>query len=44
MEAVLNDSFGRKNTAIKSSDSDVDPPKLFLRALHDIGKITTTQR
>lgn len=40
MEAVLNDSFGRNNTAIKSSDSDVDPPKLFLRALHDIGKIS----
>ena len=40
MEAILNDTFGRKNTAIKSSDSDIDPPKLFLRALHDIGKIS----
>ncbi len=40
MESVLTDSFGRNNTAIKSSDSDVDPPKLFLRALYDIGKIS----
>lgn len=40
VEAIVNDSFGRRNTAIKSSDSDIDPPKLLLKALNDIGKIT----
>lgn len=40
VESILSDSFGRNNTAIKSSDSNVDPPKLFLRALYDIGKIS----
>lgn len=40
MESIFNDSFGRNNTAIKSSDANVDPPKLFLRALNDIGKIS----
>ncbi len=39
LESILNDSFGRNNSAIKSSNSDIDPPKLFLRALHDIGNI-----
>lgn len=36
MESILNDCFGRHNTAIKSSDSDIDPPKLFLRASLDL--------
>lgn len=40
MEAILNDSFGRNNTAIQNSDSNIDPPKLFLRALYDIKKIS----
>ncbi len=39
-ESVLNDSFGRDNTAIQNSDSDVDPPKLFLKALYDLGEIS----
>lgn len=40
LESVFNDSFGRDNTAIQNSDSDIDPPKLFLRALHDLGRIS----
>lgn len=41
MESILTDSFGRRNTAIKSSDSDIDPPKLFLKAIVDLDGITT---
>ena len=40
MNSIFNDSFGRNNTAIKSSNSDVDAPKLFLRAMYDLGGIT----
>lgn len=40
MSAILNDSFGRNNTAIESSDSDVDAPKLFIKAMYDLGGIT----
>lgn len=40
MEAILNDSFGRNNTAIKNSNSDIDPPKLFIKAINDLGTLT----
>lgn len=40
MESILNDSFGRNNTAIKSSDSDVDAPKLFLKSILNLSGIT----
>lgn len=40
VESVMLDSFGRKNTAIKSSDADVDPPKLFTRGILDLGGIS----
>lgn len=40
VESILNDSFGRHNTAIKSSDADVDPPKLFTRGMLDLDGIT----
>ena len=40
VESVINDSFGRRNTAIKSSDADVDPPKLFTRGIIDLDGIT----
>lgn len=40
MESILHDSFGRNNTAIESSNSDVDAPKLFLKASNDLGGIT----
>jgi len=40
MESILNDSFGRDNTAIKSSDSDVDAPKLFLKSVLNLSGIT----
>ncbi len=35
LQAILNNSFGRNNSAIQSSDSDVDPPKLFIKAILD---------
>ena len=31
MDSIFNLSFGRNNTAIQSSDSDVDAPKLLLQ-------------
>lgn len=40
MDSILNFSFGRNNTAIQSSDSDVDAPKLFLKAIVDLDGIT----
>ena len=40
MNAIFNNSFGRNNTAIKSSDSDVDAPKLFFKSMYDLGSIT----
>ena len=40
IESVMNDSFGRENTAIKTSDSDVDPPKLFTRGIIDLDGIS----
>ena len=30
MTSIFQNSFGRNNTAIATSDSDIDPPKLFL--------------
>lgn len=40
MNSIFNDSFGRNNTAIESSDSDVDAPKLFIKAMYDLNGIT----
>lgn len=40
MNSIFNNSFGRNNTAIKSSNSDVDAPKLFLKAIVDLNGIT----
>lgn len=40
MESIINDSFGRNNTAIESSDSDVDAPKLFIKAMYDLGGVS----
>lgn len=36
MSAIINHTFGRNNTAIKTSDSDLDPPKLYIRANLDM--------
>ena len=41
MDSIFNLSFGRNNTAIQSSNSDVDAPKLFLKAINDLGSIST---
>lgn len=41
MDSIFNLSFGRNNTAIQSSNSDVDAPKLFLKSITDLGNITT---
>ncbi len=38
--SIFNDSFGRNNTAIQHSDSDVDAPKLFLKAMYDLEGIS----
>lgn len=40
VESVFKMSFGRNNTAIKNSNSDVDAPKLFFKAMLDLGGIT----
>lgn len=40
MESILNDSFGKNNTAIKSSSSNIDPPKLFIKAILDLNGIS----
>lgn len=40
MESIFHNSFGRNNTAIKNSNSDVDAPKLFLRSIYDFNGIT----
>lgn len=32
-KSILEDTFGRGNTAIKQSDSDIDPPKLFIYSI-----------
>ena len=36
-------TFGRNNFACQSSDSDIDPPALFLRAVMDLGYLTSTE-
>ena len=40
INSIFNDSFGRNNTAIEHSDSDIDPPKLFIKACYDLNGIT----
>jgi hypothetical protein len=40
IESILNDNFGRGNTAVKSSNSDIDAPKLFLKLMLDLSGIT----
>ena len=40
MESILHDSFGRNNTAIETSDSDVDAPKLFIKSCYDLNGIS----
>lgn len=40
IDSIFNSPFGRNNTAIKTSDSDIDPPKLFIKAIIDLNGIT----
>ena len=40
MDAIENVTFGRKNYGCPESDSDVEPPKLFIRASMDLGYLT----
>lgn len=42
-ESLENDSFGRNNCAIKSSDSLIDPPKLFLKAIYELERININE-
>lgn len=43
MESILNDNFGRDNCASESSDSDLDPPRLLLKAILEFGGVTRQQ-
>lgn len=40
MEAMENVKFGRDNYGCPESDSDVEPPALFVRAIMDLGYLT----
>ncbi|QFJ55257.1 HNH endonuclease [Pseudobutyrivibrio xylanivorans] len=40
IESLENDTFGRNNTAIKTSDSYIDPPKLLTKAVVDFDGIS----
>jgi hypothetical protein len=40
MDSIFKNSFGRNNTAIKTSDSNIDPPKLFIKSIADLDGIT----
>ncbi|MFW3427460.1 HNH endonuclease [Aliarcobacter butzleri] len=42
-ESLENDSFGKNNCAIQSSDSLIDPPKLFLKAIYELEKINVKE-
>ncbi|MFI3251001.1 MAG: HNH endonuclease [Eubacteriales bacterium] len=41
--SILHDAFGRNNTAMKNSDSDIDPPKLFVRSIRQLEGITKSE-
>lgn len=43
MRSLEEVTFGRNNYACRSSDSDIDPPALFLRAAMDLGYLTNTE-
>jgi len=36
IQSIKEDTFGRNNSASEGSDSDIDPPKLLLRAAYDL--------
>lgn len=42
-DSIKNDSFGRNNTAIKNSDSNIDPPKVFIKAILDLDGISNDE-
>ncbi len=41
-QAIVHHDFGRNNTATKS-DSDIDPPKLLVKAILDLGGVSTNE-
>jgi hypothetical protein len=43
ISSIENNSFGRNNSATKSSDSDYDPPVVFLKALVFLAYITKNE-
>lgn len=43
MCALEKVTFGRNNCACRSSDSDIEPPALFFRAVMDLGYLTNTE-
>lgn len=40
MNALENVTFGRDNFGVPSSDSDIEPPNLFIRSILDLGYLT----
>ena len=43
MKALETTIFGRNNKGVESSDSDVEPPNLLMRAILDLGYITNRE-
>lgn len=43
MRALETTTFGRNNKGVESSDSDVEPPNLLMRAILDLGYITNRE-
>lgn len=43
MEAIKRGSFGRNNYATSDSDSDVEPPRVLLKAAYQLGYLTKNE-
>lgn len=43
MESILEDSFGRNNSVVPSSDSIVDPPKLLIKSIYELDYVTSRE-
>lgn len=40
IDAIINYTFGRNNYSTNESDSDIEPPKVLLKATYEVGYIT----
>lgn len=43
MESILYDSFGIFNDGVDTSCSDIEPPKVILKAINDLGYLTSIE-